>query len=103
MKRLRTSTCSSCSGASSARARTKLAATGLPLGREARRISRLIIGVIDAFSQIRSSKGVRSLMVHQRVRLRDVEDSAGVGCVLDGVVGNQDKLAGLDRCLISQD
>src|ERR1035437_8376320 len=43
MKRLRTSTCWSCSGSSSVRARVKLAAVGNPLGREASRISRLEI------------------------------------------------------------
>src|ERR1017187_4355441 len=43
MKRLRTSTCWSCSGSSSVCARVKLSAVGIRLGREASRISRLVI------------------------------------------------------------
>lgn len=46
MNRCRTSTCSASSGGSVTTANVKLAAVGMPLGREARRISRLVVSLV---------------------------------------------------------
>src|SRR5208282_2026101 len=65
MKRLRTSTCWSGSGSNSVCARIKLAAVGIPLGREASRISRLEISDIIIIPVIlsRSSRGYHSSFI----------------------------------------
>jgi hypothetical protein len=60
MKRFRTKTAWSRSGFSSIRARVKLAAVGMPLGREASRISRLIKCVMILSSVNRSSELILS-------------------------------------------